>query len=124
MKLLLTKLAFEPLMNQSLLLTLTTKCMMTNKWAQVSRMDLIQFGAQSFAEGLSIDVYYQIVTIASKAVTLAVMRAMQQTEAIRSTWSSGSLPNEPENLGPDENKPKTGGWEAFQYIYPHPHKLC
>ncbi len=75
-----------------------------------------------FAGGLSIGAYNQIVTAASEAATLAVMRAMQQleTEAVRPArlgQSGGGLPDEPDNPSPDGNEPETGGLEPFECMY-------
>ena len=62
--------------------------------------------------------YYQIVVAASEAATLAVMRAMQQTEAVGTTPSRGGPPNEPQANDPSSNGNESEtGLEPFQCTY-------
>lgn len=60
------------------------------------------------------DAYNHIVMAASEVATLAVIRAMQQTEALRPTFSRGGLPDEPDNPSLGGNEPETDGLEPFE----------
>ena len=84
------------------------------QWKGIGLFD----AAHSSAGGLSMGAYYQIVVAASEAATLAVMRAMQQTETVGPTPSRSSPPDEPRANDPSSNGNESEtGLEPFERTY-------